>query len=136
MSQKKTEQQQAQQQIQHRAVCQFCSKPDDSIQVVCEARCLLCSRCQLIPGIRRLLVENTVFQEDTVTSTGKVNGNAISGNCPICFSPLAASMMSIIQSYRDALKAQTEDQLLGKSTIERKLEELCLTIPNFLKKFK
>ncbi len=50
--------------MKNQASCQFCSKPDDSIQVVCESRCLLCSKCQLVPAIRKLLIDHTLFSDD------------------------------------------------------------------------
>lgn len=56
------------------AACHFCSLPDDSIQVICEARCLLCSRCQIVPVIRKLLVDNTEFS--TVIQTAGSSFNA------------------------------------------------------------
>jgi hypothetical protein len=112
----------SQTQRQQQAVCQFCSHPDDSVQVVCESRCLLCSRCQVNPGIRKLLVENTNFS-DTVkmrseelpklpTSSGASSCAATSGLCPICQSPFSSSMLVIIQSYRDALRTGLEDHLM------------------------
>lgn len=139
---------------QNQACCQYCSKPDDSskkcyliliydlifvrckflVQVVCESRCLLCSRCQLVPGIRRLLVDNTVFSDDpsldrnasgdfsltedspkrsNLPSTAGLNGaqvTALRGSCPLCASPIAVSMLAMIQTYREAFRIQAEEQ--------------------------
>lgn len=104
------------------AACQFCSRPDDSVQVLCESRCLVCAKCQSSPGIRRLLVENSKFRDDSTTKQfrneelAKLQNNAgvacsaISGTCPICLAPIAQSMLLIIETYRDALKTQAEDQ--------------------------
>jgi hypothetical protein len=42
----------------NQAICYFCSKPDDSIQVICASRCLICSKCQLVPTIRKLHLDH------------------------------------------------------------------------------
>lgn len=134
-----------------RAVCQFCSKPDDSVQVVCEAKCLLCSKCQTIPGIKKLLVENTKFHEKDESARQRnveegmnkninsfLNGPVVaeSGNCPICYAPISQSMLTILETYYESIKTQAEDQIQGKSSLEAKMEEFSPLIPNFLKRFR
>lgn len=39
------------------ANCSFCSHIDDSIYVICEGRCLICSHCQRAVGIQQLLIK-------------------------------------------------------------------------------
>lgn len=130
-----------------RAVCQFCSRPDDSVQVVCEAKCLLCSRCQTIPGIKKLLVENTIFLEkdDSWRQRNEeglnkiINSSAIiaeSGTCPICYAPMSQNILSLLEGYYESIKAQSEDLNQGKSSLEAKMEEYSPLIPNFLKRFR
>ena len=56
------------------ACCRFCGKADmKSIQVICEGKCLVCSRCQLIGSIRSLFIDHSFFE----TIPGIVNGNKI-----------------------------------------------------------
>lgn len=134
------------------ASCQFCSRPDDSIQVLCESRCLLCSRCQNVPVIRRLLIDHTEFitnaqyanNASIVSHEGADNGGgssyqpshssiaptigntssmrklphsskhsaylAISGECPICGSPVSMNMLALIQSYQEDFRILQEDE--------------------------
>lgn len=63
--------------MKNQASCQFCSKPDDSIQVVCESRCLLCSKCQLVPAIRKLLIDHTLFSDDPSIQGSQTEKGAI-----------------------------------------------------------
>lgn len=112
------------------ATCQFCSKPDDSIQVICESRCLICSRCQLVPVIRKLLIDHTEFsapgglgitniinsQEDH-NASNKINSNtascsAIRGTCPICTGSISSNMLFLIQGFYDSLMNEDEDTLV------------------------
>lgn len=109
-----------------KASCQFCSKPDDSIQVVCESRCLLCSRCQFVPAIRRLLLDHTIFQtspslsEESIRRTSAnpslPSGPTVaSGKCPICLSSLSPSMLALIETFQEV--NQTLDD---KTTVRNK----------------
>jgi hypothetical protein len=103
------------------AICNFCSKPDNDVQVVCESRCLLCSRCQLVPAIRKLLVDHTAYNTETTNSSieGKLTDEsprkkgdvpsskvaiAVSGHCPLCDAVYSASMLLMVQSYREAMR--------------------------------
>lgn len=125
------------------AACHFCSLPDDSIQVICDARCLLCSRCQIVPTIRKLLVDHTEFSPTLQNGSNTALSNfftgstilgsaslyvdnvsipqsplhgptmtmhAVRGNCPLCESPMSASMLALIQTYWEAFKAQVDDE--------------------------
>ena len=116
----------------NQALCSFCSKPDDSIQVVCEARCLLCSRCQIVPAIRKLLIDNTEFSternlwsaeprhfNESPAKKGEVQFEssskiavAISGSCPLCYSAMSASMLLMVQSYKEATKDDTPNDVM------------------------
>ncbi len=109
------------------ATCQFCSKPDDSIQVICESRCLICSRCQLVPVIRKLLIDHTEFSSPSSNSaqnasdnknTSSFNSNnqscsAIRGTCPICTGTISSNMLYLIQGFYDSLKADDEEIIVS-----------------------
>lgn len=139
------------------AVCYFCSKPDDSIQVVCETRCLICSRCQLSPVMRKLFIDSldaasssffgtddsnfqTLPTSPTLRATSSPNSAAMlasmSGSCPICCMNLSVGMLRLIQGYKEALRHQSEDESSGKSPPSFELEEISPLIPNFLRRFK
>jgi hypothetical protein len=45
------------------ATCKFCDCKDDTIQVICENRCLICSRCELAPTVRKLLADHTMVDQ-------------------------------------------------------------------------
>ena len=53
------------------ASCSFCSKIDDAIHVICEARCLICSNCQRSSRIKLLLLR--CLDQATLHSTGSFN---------------------------------------------------------------
>lgn len=116
------------------ATCRFCSKPDDSVQVLCESRCLICSRCQLVPVIRKLLIDHAEFGPITGNSSNNISSPsdepyrantssvfqansslfsngipttiALKGDCPICSSIVSPSMLLLITSYRETFKNQ------------------------------
>lgn len=111
----------------NQATCQFCSKPDNSVQVVCESRCLLCSRCQLVPLIRKLLIEHTDFISNSSYSVNNATDErpgtgsnamkehniayfATKGICPICNSAISTSMLSIVQDFKEAQRLQLEEE--------------------------
>lgn len=65
------------------ANCSFCSRPNDSIQVLCDSRCLLCARCQQSRAVRSLLI----------------NCNEADKCCPICSGPMAPNMIKTIDGF-------------------------------------
>lgn len=125
------------------ATCQFCSKPDDSIQVICDSRCLICSRCQLVPVIRKLLIDHTEFSSANGTNTAPTsddhsNGNnnqnnsrvlashgsssssAIRGTCPICSGAISSNMLFLIQGFFDSLK-NDDDEMMVRTSGHKKM---------------
>lgn len=53
------------------ACCRFCNKADSkSIQVICGGKCLICSRCQLIPTIKNLFVEHSFYEQISINPIG------------------------------------------------------------------
>ena len=89
------------------AKCQFCSRTDNSIQVLCESRCLICSRCQLIPGIRQLLIECVCV--DMEASKNEQHKPTYKGSCPICQCPLSFSMIQVINKFSGDGKKSSDD---------------------------
>lgn len=86
--------------------CKFCSRPDEkAIAIVCKSNCLICSRCQLVTGIRKLLLD----QSESVM----VNGIAQErGYCPICDAEYTVGMRQIVRSIRKANgKAKADDSV-------------------------
>ena len=67
------------------ANCSFCSRPNDSIQVLCDSRCLLCARCQQSKAVCTLLI----------------NCNESNKRCPICSGPMAPNMIKIIDGFEN-----------------------------------
>ncbi|RYH20852.1 hypothetical protein EON65_22290 [archaeon] len=61
---------------------------------------------------------------------------AVKGICPLCESTMSASMLAMIQTYWDSMKAQIEDEIGGKSSASITLEEISPLIPTFLKRFR
>jgi hypothetical protein len=120
------------------ASCQFCSRPDDSIQILCESRCLICSRCQVKPIIRKLLLDHCDFSSQTSQNqqpTGQPNGSSVMvqgvnddsypqkannpftsmcGTCPICSAPVSVNMLFFIQTLRENFKPD-EDETVRKN---------------------
>ena len=52
------------------AKCNVCSRYDRNISVVCESRCLICSRCQGNPVIK------TLFVDKAAAVSGATDGSA------------------------------------------------------------
>lgn len=109
------------------ATCQFCSRPDDSIQVLCESRCLICSRCQLVPVVRKLLIDHCEFtqsgsqpaalnassQNDDHRLHAASSATCTRGTCPICSGSISQNMLYLIQSYYDSLNTEDDEMLVG-----------------------
>lgn len=100
-----------------RAVCNFCSRSDNSIQVICEAKCLLCSRCQIVPGIRKLLIEHSSITDLYITPENlfcvPINSATLTrkGFCPICEHPMSPSMLVLIEMFKESMRGANEDEL-------------------------
>eukprot|EP01038_Epipyxis_sp_PR26KG_P006647 gene6647-9123_t len=127
------------------AVCAFCSRSDTSIQVICEARCLICSRCQLMPGIRKLLLDYSQIISlsnnniTTITSNNGVQYQKIvakCGSCPICEQPMAHNMLQLIKSFRDGGESGQEENFQSYSKELLEFDEPNTAISSFLKKFR
>jgi hypothetical protein len=127
------------------AKCQFCSRADNSIQVLCESRCLLCSRCQLIPGIRQLLTECVVIEQvPNAPNTYGQSKQVAKGACPICECPLSYSMIQMIRSFNVTPKGNVNTNIgdiddgsgLERSPYEMVLDEPSTTIVDFNKRYK
>ena len=113
------------------AICAFCSKYALSVQVICEGKCLICSKCQVVPSIRKLFIDtyfsaslennslgnsflnNSSFVNNEsslldVSTKGGGGASGARGGCPICSSTLARNMVQTIMIYNKQSK-QTED---------------------------
>ena len=116
------------------AICTFCSHSDKTVHVLCDSRCLLCSRCQLNPTIRKLLIDNTnvadlpsavtlnVTKEEvdhklnvgSIANPSVTNDKtqSIKGVCPVCKTNLSRNMLMIIFKYHETfLKSASETQV-------------------------
>jgi hypothetical protein len=96
-----------------RATCRFCACPDDTIQVICDNRCLICSRCQGVPALRRLLIDHTLAVDVTapipILSTLQPTRTILKGYCPVCAQAMSATMLAQIASYKELYRMVTED---------------------------
>jgi hypothetical protein len=107
------------------AICGFCSREENSVQVICEGRCLICNRCQHLSSIRKLLYDvlkntNQQISEDT---------DAHKPECPLCSHPLAPNMMQIIKTFY--VRTHPTGRLFG----EMDLSYSSNILHGFLKKF-
>ncbi|KAJ1387393.1 hypothetical protein B484DRAFT_409919, partial [Ochromonadaceae sp. CCMP2298] len=96
-----------------RATCRFCACPDESIQVICDSRCLICSRCQGVPALRRLLVDHTVAIDITLATSAPnapQTRTVLKGYCPVCVQPMSATMLAQIALYKELYRATAEDE--------------------------
>ena len=98
------------------ATCKFCSFADDTIQVICESRCLICSRCQQVPILRKLLIDHTIAIDVAATLTQPAR-TYLKGFCPVCESAMSATMLSLISTYKEVYKT-AEDVALVRKTYE------------------
>ena len=89
------------------ATCKFCALSDDTIQVICESRCLICSRCQQVPTLRKLLIEHTVAMDVASTATNQAR-TYLKGFCPVCEASMSSTMLSLISTYKELYKANEE----------------------------
>ena len=62
------------------AKCNICSTMNRNISVVCEARCLICIRCQQTPTIRKLFISSPL-------------------DCPLCDVPMSRTMVKLVQKF-------------------------------------
>ena len=90
------------------ATCIFCALTDDTIQVICESRCLICSRCQQIPTLRKLLIEHTMAIDVSSTATQPAR-TYLKGFCPVCESAMSTTMLTLISTYKELYKAGGDD---------------------------
>lgn len=113
------------------AICAFCSKYALSVQVICEGKCLICSKCQAVPTIRKLFIDtyfSTSLSNDSlnnsllnnssfvnnenslldISTKGGGGASGVRGGCPICSSTLARNMVQTILQYNKQSKS-TED---------------------------
>ena len=83
----------------HKAACKLCCCLDDTVLVICTKQCILCSRCQLNPVIRKMLIECTIPMDTSI----RANWHKLTGTCPICSSRMTDPMLSAIIKYREAM---------------------------------
>eukprot|EP01041_Mallomonas_annulata_P002131 gene2131-4158_t len=89
------------------AECSFCSRPDKSIQVICEGRCLICTRCQQSSVIRKLLADSIVGVANISLKTIiRQKQHHLVGICPICELPMAPNMMTTVIQFREQIESQ------------------------------
>jgi hypothetical protein len=93
------------------ATCKFCSFSDDTIQVICEARCLICSRCQQIPILRKLLIDHTMNVEIPATATQPARSQ-LKGFCPVCEASMSTTMVTLISIYKESTSKGGVDDLV------------------------
>jgi hypothetical protein len=89
------------------ATCKFCALSDDTIQVICEARCLICSRCQQVPILRKLLIDHTMAIDVSSTATQPAK-TYLKGFCPVCEASMSTTMLSLISTYKELYKASED----------------------------
>jgi len=89
------------------ATCKFCALSDDTIQVICESRCLICSRCQQVPILRKLLIDHTMAIDVSSTATQPAR-TYLKGFCPVCESSMSTTMLTLISTYKELYKT-TDD---------------------------
>jgi hypothetical protein len=106
------------------ATCRFCDCKDDSIQVICENRCLICSRCQLVPTVRKLLMDHTFLVDVLSSAYPLAMGSTpaglqspslasqvrtiLKGHCPICESVMCATMLGQIGTFKELYRKEDE----------------------------
>ena len=87
--------------------CNFCSRNDTSVQVICESSCLLCSRCQSTSTIRQLLLNfanPSIYDKNSIAAS--ISGGPIPspGCCPICKRPMTRGMFLIMLDFIEIMK--------------------------------
>ena len=109
------------------AKCNICSRYSRDISVICERRCLVCSRCQGNPVIKHLFVAQATS----------------SATCPLCENPLSRTMLrwcirdNTADSVSNAsLPAVANQAPMGGSRTTNDLDEHKNPLPGFLKRFK
>lgn len=81
----------------HEAICKLCGCPDDSVYVICIKQCILCSRCQQNPVIRKMLIDCTIPMD----TSHKSNWHLLTGTCPICSSTMSDPMLASIIKFKE-----------------------------------
>eukprot|EP00981_Chlorochromonas_danica_P008606 scaffold2237_cov175-Ochromonas_danica.AAC.28 len=117
------------------AACHFCSLPDDSIQNGSNTALSNFFTGSTILGSASLYLDHVSIPQSPLHGP-TMTMHAVRGNCPLCESPMSASMLALIQNYWEAFKTQVEDEAGGKSSAIIELEELSPLIPNFIKRFR
>lgn len=82
------------------AFCSICSKGGREVQVLCEGRCLICSKCEQSPAIKKLMMECVEKGADTTEVTAR---------CPICELPVSRSMLQTFLDGNTASKSNEND---------------------------
>ena len=78
-------------------------------------------------------LRQSMSSNNILNATGQM---CMRGNCPICGVNISVGMLQIILEYKEAQKAQAEDEASGKSSANFELEETSALIPNFLKRYR
>jgi hypothetical protein len=107
------------------ATCKFCALTDDTIQVMCESRCLICSRCQQVPILKKLLIEHTMAIDVSSTATQPAR-TYLKGFCPVCESSMSATMLSVISTYKELYKAAEDNSAVKLISFVIRLERCSL----------
>lgn len=119
------------------ATCRFCGCTDDSIQVICESRCLICSRCQQVPAIRKLLVDHTIAIDVNPSTASQVTQTYLKGFCPVCECPMSSTMLSLISTFKELYRTMADDnKRMGRLVTGMELEEFSTAIAGFLKRYR
>lgn len=90
------------------AICGFCSREENSVQVICEGRCLICNRCQHLSSIRKLLYDVLINANKQISE----DSDPHKPQCPLCSNPLAPNMIQIIKTFH--VKTHPTGRLLGE----------------------
>jgi len=90
------------------ASCSLCSRTDREVQVLCEGRCLICSKCEQSPAIRKLMID--FLSKPKRGPNGKLSEKKYS-LCPICEQSLSRSMFQTFKKIDGLQKAIVESNL-------------------------